>query len=142
MISKHVIIPRYQETDQMGVIHHSNYPIWFEEGRVRFCDAINLPFDKIEALGLRQAMIDMHCRFLRPAYFNRPLTLHTFITEVGKVRLTFEYALYNEAHECIHVGKTRLAWLDENLKPLNLAKSHPDLYTMLRAHTEPTKSNL
>ncbi|TVP94140.1 MAG: acyl-CoA thioesterase [Acholeplasmatales bacterium] len=136
MISKHVIVPRYQETDQMGVIHHSNYPIWYEEGRVRFCDAIGLPFDKIEQLGLRQAMIEMSSRFVQPAYFNQPLTLHTYLTEVGKVRLTFEYALYNDEDVCIHVGSTRLAWLDADLKPLNLAKAHPDLYTMLHEQVE------
>ena len=140
MISKHVIVPRYQETDKMGVIHHSNYAIWYEEGRVRYCDAIGLPFDKIEQLRLRQAMIEMQSRYLMPAYFNRPLTLHTYITEVGKVRLTFEYALYDENHQCIHVGKTRLAWLDADLKPLNLAKTHPELYAMLQSYIEPNHS--
>ena len=44
-----IIHPRYQETDQMGIIHHSVYPVWYELGRVEFCNAIGVPFHEIEA---------------------------------------------------------------------------------------------
>lgn len=42
---------RYAETDQMGIVHHANYLIWFEQARTRFCKEAGKPYPQIEALG-------------------------------------------------------------------------------------------
>ena len=136
MISKISIIPRYAETDQMGIIHHSVYPIWYEQGRVAFCNEIGFPFDKIEAQGLYHALIDLEVKYIKPTYFNQSLTLLTKITSFGKVKLTFSYELLNDKEECINKGTTTLAWLDHTLKPVNIFKHHPKIYELLSKQLE------
>ena len=128
------ITPRYQETDQMGVIHHSVYPIYYEQARVAFCDAIGLPFHEIEARNLRHAMIELQVKYHRPAVFGETYTIELRILEAGKLKLKFGYRLIDRNNLLINTGETLLVWLDEKLRPINLAKVHPDLYTLIKQY--------
>lgn len=134
MESTLTITPRYQETDKMGIIHHSVYPVWYEAGRVKFCEDIGMPFDQIEAKGLYQALIDLNVHYIKSARFNEPLTQKTYIKSMTKLKLTFGYEIFNQLGELINQGETMLVWLNHDLKPLNLAKHHPDVYNTLVKH--------
>jgi acyl-CoA thioester hydrolase len=122
------ITPRYQETDQMGVIHHSVYAIWFEMGRVEYCNNIGLPFHVIEDKGLRLAMIDLRSKFIKPAIFGQNYILKTYLTELTKVKLIFKYLIFNQNQELIHEGESTLVWLDQSLRPINVSKNYNDVY--------------
>ncbi len=131
MQSKINISPRYAETDQMGIVHHSNYAVWYELGRVDFCDQVKIPFHVIESRGLRQALIKLESEYIKPTRFGEVYTLVTKVVLVTKVRLVFEYSLYDKHDDLVHRGKTLLAWLDEKLKPVNIIKKAPDIYKVL-----------
>ncbi len=131
MESKITIHPRYVETDRMGIVHHSNYAVWYELGRIDFCEQLKIPFHEIEARGLRQALVNLESTFVKPTVFGKSYTLHTFVTSVKKVKLTFGYTLYDENQAIVHRGTTLLAWLDEDLKPVNIAKVAPDIFNAL-----------
>ncbi|MFP4286915.1 MAG: acyl-CoA thioesterase [Candidatus Izemoplasmataceae bacterium] len=135
MISQLTITPRYQETDKMGIIHHSVYPIWYEAGRVKFCEDIGMPFDKIEKEGLYQALIDLKVHYIKSARFNEPLIQTTYIKSMTKLKLTFGYEIRNQEGDLINEGETMLVWLTHELKPLNLAKHHPHIYNLLLKST-------
>lgn len=122
------IEPRYQETDQMGVIHHSVYPIWYEMGRIKFCEDIGLPFAEIEKKDIGLAMISMSSYFKKPTYFGQKYQLFTYLREFGRVKMKFEYELYDEQMTLVHHGESYLAWLNEDFKPLDIKKSHPNIY--------------
>lgn len=128
MISSIMIEPRYQETDQMGIIHHSVYPIWYEMARVKYCSDIGLPFHVIEEKGVRLAMFNMKCNYLKPTLFGQIYHMETRLMKLSKVRLFFEYKLFDKNNELVHVGETELIWLNHDLKPTNIEKSHPDIY--------------
>lgn len=128
MISQLKIEPRYQETDQMGIIHHSVYPIWYEMGRVKYCEDLGLPFHVIEEQGVRLAMYELTSKYLKPARFGSTYRMITSISKLTKVRLFFTYDLYDEENNHIHEGKTELIWLNQDLKPINVEKTHPDIY--------------
>lgn len=128
MISTIKIEPRYQETDQMGIIHHSVYPIWYEMARVKFCHDIGLPFHVIEEKGVRLAMFNMKCHYLKPTLFGKTYTMETRLINLTRTRLFFEYRLFDSSSELIHQGETELIWLNEDLKPTNIQKSNPDIY--------------
>lgn len=130
MKSVMTIIPRYQETDQMGVIHHSVYPIWYEMGRVKFCDDLGMPFKTIESMGVGLAMVSLTAEFKKPSFFGETYTQHTILTECSRVKLTFRYELYNREGELVHIGHTVLAWLGSGFRPQNIARHHPDLYQL------------
>jgi len=55
------LVVRYAETDQMGIVHHSNYPVWFEAGRTDFIKGIGLPYSKIEEKGILLPLIELKC---------------------------------------------------------------------------------
>jgi len=123
-----MIEPRYAETDQMGIIHHSIYAQYYEMGRIAFCKAINLPFDMLEAKGLRLAIIELKGRFMKPALFGQVYHLETHLVEMSKVKMTFRYDLIDKTKTIIHQGETVLAWLNEDLRPINLFKQQPEIY--------------
>ena len=50
---------KYYETDQMGIIHHSNYIKWMEEARIGFLDSIGLPFQSVEAMGIVSPVVSL-----------------------------------------------------------------------------------
>ncbi len=122
------IDPRYAETDQMGIIHHSVYPVWYEMGRVKFCDDMGFPFKKIEDLGVGLAMIHMDINYTKPARFGFPLKMITKLIKCTRVRMTFHYEIFNMDNELIHMGESELVWVGSDLKPLNVYKRQPDLY--------------
>ncbi|PKK99178.1 MAG: 4-hydroxybenzoyl-CoA thioesterase [Tenericutes bacterium HGW-Tenericutes-2] len=133
------IEPRYQETDQMGVIHHSVYAVWFEMGRVKYCDDIGFPFKKIEDSGLRLAMIDLRSIYKKPALFGNQYKQYTYLIDFSRIRMTFRYEIYNEKDELIHVGESVLVWLDTNLRPTNVLKSNKQIYDLFAKHVVKAK---
>ncbi|MBU1093217.1 MAG: acyl-CoA thioesterase [Firmicutes bacterium] len=136
MKSEIIIEPRYAETDQMGIIHHSVYPVWYEMARVKFCFDIGLPFQHIEQRGVGLVMVHMALTYLKPARFGEFVRIETRLTEFSKVRMTFKYEVYNDANEMINQGETKLVWLGKDLKPLNIYKDHADIYELFKKQLE------
>ena len=130
------IQPRYQETDQMGIIHHSVYLIWYEMGRVEFCQALGLPFHHLEQAGLRLAIISVHSEFIKSARFGEVYQLTTSVTAISKVRMMFCYVIKDQTDAIIHRGHTEVAWLNESLRPINLPKTHPEIYRLFESTIE------
>jgi acyl-CoA thioester hydrolase len=133
---KYEIKPRYVETDQMGVIHHSVYPIYYEATRVAFCESIGLPFHKIEEIGLMQALKNMHSEYIFPARFGDTLQVVLRISEYTKVKLTFSYEVFNQEHTLIHRGYTQLVWLDKHFKICNIEKHFKHVYETLLPYAQ------
>jgi len=127
-----IIKPRYAETDRMGVIHHAVYPIYYEAARVEFCEQIGLPYPQIEEMGLMQALKEMRCEYLAPAYFGDVLRVRIRILELTKVKITFAYEIVNQEEVLIHKAETMLVWLDSTFKICNIEKEFPKVYQTLK----------
>ena len=56
-------IPHYYETDQMGIIHHSNYIRWFEEARIQLLENYNLDYKTLEQLGILIPVLQVSCQY-------------------------------------------------------------------------------
>ena len=67
------IVVRYAETDQMGIVHHSVYPVWFEVGRNECMNAMNMNYSKFEEEGFMLPLSSFDCRYHLPAYFEDKL---------------------------------------------------------------------
>ncbi len=122
------IEPRFAETDQMGVIHHGTYPIWYEMGRIKYCDDLGLPFKNFIERGIHLAVTELSLKYIKPVRFGEQLKLYTYLIGFTKVRSYFKFELYNQQNELMNTGQTTLAWLDSEMKPLNIQKYHPDLF--------------
>jgi acyl-CoA thioester hydrolase len=132
MVSETELIARYGETDQMGIVHHSNYPIWFEAGRTSFFIKLNIPYSKIEEAGFLLPLTSMRCSFKKPARYEDEIIIRTSIIHFSGVRLDFKYlVLLKVDQQLIAEGETAHAWTDLNLKPVNLKRKYPELYALL-----------
>lgn len=132
MINITKIVPRYAETDQMGIIHHSVYAIYYEQARTEFFNAIGFRYNEIEADGLMTPLIELKCKYKKPAYYNEEIEVRTKLIELTPVKFTLQYDIYNKEEQLINVGKTTLAWTDaKTLKVINLKKIKPQIYKEL-----------
>ncbi len=103
---------RYAETDQMGVVHHANYPVYYEMGRTEMFRNIGMPYDEMERRGIILPLIDLHCNYKRSAYYDQELTLITQLKELPLARIRFDYIIKNDKDEIINEGYTTLVFMD------------------------------
>ena len=76
---------QYYETDQMGVIHNSNYFRWFEEARTDFMERVGLPYAKMEEMGLRIAVTDSACSYKSPVHYGDEAVVESSRSEERRV---------------------------------------------------------
>jgi len=88
---------RYAETDQMGVVYHSNYLIWFEVGRVELMRSLGFNYKQMEVDDDTFIVVaDVHCRYHHPALYDDLLTVRTRILEAKSRTLKFGYELFRQ----------------------------------------------
>ena len=89
---KMTIVPRYCETDQAGVVHHSVYPIWFEMGRTELLRVNGLAYRELEEAGVFFVVAELKMKYRRPACYDEKLQLETTCSVVtaGKVEHTYQ----------------------------------------------------
>jgi len=117
---------RYAETDQMGVVYHSNYFIWFEIGRVELCRQLGFEYKKMEVEDDSFIVVaEASCRYKRPARFDDLLTIRTRIAASQRRMIRFAYEiLARERGEIIASGETLHVICDRLGRP----KSLPEKY--------------
>jgi acyl-CoA thioester hydrolase len=86
---------RYAETDQMGVVYHGNYFVWFEVGRVELMRALGVEYKKMEKEDDCHIVVaDAYCRYHRPARYDEELRVRTRIAESRNRIVKFTYELF------------------------------------------------
>lgn len=113
---------RYAETDQMGVVHHAVYPVWFEVGRSDLMRARGLSYADIEARGLYLMLSGLEVGYRRAARYDELLTLETQVEEARSRRVVFAYRLLRpgDGGEVLATGRTTHIVTDHAYRPLRL----------------------
>lgn len=138
MKSQTIIIVRYAETDQMGIAHHSHYPVWYEAARTDFIRHIGLTYTEMENRGILLPLTELHCRYLGTVGYEDELVVETRLTELRRVKMEFTYTIRRRGDERIlNEGRTVHGIVDRQLRPLNLAAAHPQLFEQLQQIKEP-----
>jgi acyl-CoA thioester hydrolase len=89
---------RYAETDQMGVVYHGNYFVWFEVGRVELMRALGVEYKKMEKEDDCHIVVaDAHCRYHHPARYDEVLLVRTRIAESRNRVVKFSYELLRDS---------------------------------------------
>ncbi len=120
----------YYETDKMGIVHHSNYIRWFEETRVDILNQAGLPFEKVEEQGILSPVLGVECEYKLPFRFNDLFFIKAIITDFGGARFSLVYSVYGEDGAVHALGKTRHCFVDMNMRPLRIKKTHPHIYNV------------
>jgi acyl-CoA thioester hydrolase len=89
---------RYAETDQMGVVYHANYLVWFEVGRVEFIRQLGLDYKSMEQEeGCGIAVVDARLRYKLPARYDDELVVQTQLVAARGPVIRFGYKIVREA---------------------------------------------
>jgi acyl-CoA thioester hydrolase len=112
------LLVRYGETDQMGVVHHSNYLRYFEVARVEWLSALGVSYASMEKEGLIMPVIDIKATYKTPALFDDSLTIYVFLSELPRVKIIFLYEIKNQKDEIVCTGETTLAFLNAKTRKL------------------------
>ncbi len=83
---------RYAETDQMNVVYHSNYIIWFEVGRVEFMRQLGFTYREMELHDqLHLPVVEVRCRYKAPARYDDEIVIRTHIHRLRSSLIQFQY---------------------------------------------------
>ena len=102
----------YKDTDQMGIVHHSNYIVYYEMARVEALRAWGMPYSEMEKSGIISPILEVGSKYIFPAYFDEVLTVRVIIDEIPMVRFKVRYEMYNEEGRLINTGHTWLGFLN------------------------------
>lgn len=109
---EHFIEVRYYETDQMGIVHHSNYIRYFECGRMAMLQEVGLPMHKVEEAGIMMPITAVDCKYKTPARLGDTLRIVTTINEMPKARLTVNTEIYNQNDQLLCEGSVTMGFID------------------------------
>lgn len=94
---------RYAETDAMGIVHHSSYIIYFEEGRSNYARQRGSDYASFERSGYYLTIVEVNARYLKPARYGQRLTVRCWITELKSRTVSFAYEIVDAETGEIHV---------------------------------------
>ena len=103
---------RYGETDQMGVVHHGNYPLYLEMGRTEWLRKLGLSYKKMEDSGIILPVISLNINFKKSAYYDDVINVKTQLKKQPNVKIEFEYEITNQQGEIITTANVVLAFFD------------------------------
>ena len=103
---------RYGETDQMGVVYHANYAVYFEVGRTEWLREFGLSYSAMEAEGIMLPVISLHINYKNSARYDDGLKVKTRLKKMPTASIEFDYELTNEKGELLATGNTILAFID------------------------------
>jgi acyl-CoA thioester hydrolase len=107
---------RYAETDRMGLLHHANYFVYFEMGRTEFLRQRGFSYREIEDGGHFLVIVEIGCKFKRPAHYDDLLTLRTTVERVTHVKIVHRYELFRD-ELLLAEGHSTLACVDREGRP-------------------------
>lgn len=111
---------RYSETDQMGYVYYGNYASYFEVARVDMLRSIGLSYKGIEESGIMMPVLELKCKYIKPAFYDDLLTVKVIISEIPKTRILINYEVSNESGTLINLGETTLVFVNmETKRPCN-----------------------
>ena len=110
--NEHFLDVRYYETDQMGIVHHSNYIRYFECGRTAMLKELGLPIEKIEEAGVMLPVVSVECRYKVPARLGDTLRIVSVIDEVPRAKLVIRTEIYNPAGQLVCDGEVVLGFIN------------------------------
>jgi acyl-CoA thioester hydrolase len=105
---------RFAETDLMGIVHHSQYVVWMEEGRSDFMRRKGFTFDQWEAANIGFAVSEMNLRYHAPAHYGERVTVRTWIESLRSRQIVFGYQVVNaDSQRELVTGTVKLIAVDK-----------------------------
>lgn len=128
----HVV--QYYETDQMKIVHHSNYIRWFEESRVYWMEQLGIPCNELEEMGIIIPVTDVSCKYKSMVHFGETVTIIPVVTKCNGVVLEFSYEIRDQkTGELRVIGTSSHCFLGSDYKVMSIKKKFPKIYEIVKA---------
>ena len=122
----------YYETDQMAIVHHSNYIRWFEEARLDLMEQMGIHYAGLEADGILIPVVDISCSYGQSVRYGDTVEIAVKLTAFNGVRMQFAYEVRFSDGRSAATGSSTHCFLRGG-RPVSLKKAHPALYETLYA---------
>ncbi|GAA0496355.1 thioesterase family protein [Salinibacillus aidingensis] len=120
---------RYQETDQMGVVYHANYLVWFEIGRTRFLEELGFQYHEMEKEDIVSPVLDADVQFKTPVRYGEQARVKTWIDSYDGLKVVYAYEIRNGNDEVSVTGKTsHVCVKKDSFRPVSTRKKFPALH--------------
>lgn len=120
---------KYYETDQMAIVHHSNYIRWFEEARIDWMNQIGVNFVEVEQRGMVVPVVSVASHYKTMTHFGEDVKILVKLVFYNGIRFKFEYEVRDVATDELHnVGESEHCVLDTAGRVVNLRRKAPDLH--------------
>ena len=124
--------PHYYETDQMKIVHHSNYIRWFEEARIFYLDSIGMRFADQENRGIVCPVITVDANYRKMVRFGDRVEIVTRVHLYDGVRYGFSYEVRNaETGEICCTGTSTHCFLDAEGRIIRVKRHYPEMHEIL-----------
>lgn len=128
----------YYETDQMAVVHHSNYIRYFEEARVSFMEQAGYPYDRLENEDILSPVLGVTCKYIHSIRFGDRIRIGVRLIRMTKVKCSFSYEITDaETGEIRARGTSEHGFISREGRPVILPKEKPEFYEAFLAEYEP-----
>lgn len=122
---------RYAETDQMGIVHHANYLVWFELARTCFCAEAGKPYPEIEALGYFMIITQAQQDYRLAACYGDTVKVACWLDWVTSRSMQFRYEV-KRGEQLLSTGYTRHLWVrKESRRPCSMPEELRKLFLEL-----------
>ena len=124
---------QYYETDQMKIVHHSNYIRWFEEARISILEQIGAGYDLFEEAGIVSPVLTVESEYRQMVRFGETVEIRAMVESFNGLRLVIRYEVVRENDGVLCcVGKTSHCFLNMDGRPVSLKRSYPRFYEAIR----------
>ncbi|WP_368654914.1 acyl-CoA thioesterase [Ornithinibacillus sp. 4-3] len=118
---------RYQETDQMGIVYHANYLVWFEIGRTKFIEHLGFKYADMEKSNVVSPVIDAQITYKKAIRYGEKVMIETWLEQYDGIRTEYGYRILNENGELAVSGTTKHVIVNKDtFRPMSLRKAFPD----------------
>lgn len=132
--------PHYYETDQMKIVHHSNYIRWFEEARIHYLDAVGMRFADQEASGIVCPVLTVDAKYIRMVRFGETVEIITRLNLYNGLRYGFSYEVRGKDNgELYCTGTSTHCFLDPEGRPIKVRRDYLPMHEVLTRYLEEDK---
>ncbi|MFR9620170.1 MAG: thioesterase family protein [Rikenellaceae bacterium] len=111
----------YVDTDQMGIVHHSNYVRYFEVARCELMRQLGLSYAEMERRGVMMPILEVHSKYHASAYYDDLLSVEVSLEELPTARITFHYRVMNSEGRLLNSGSTVLGFMHSDSRRVTRA---------------------
>lgn len=122
----------YYETDQMGIVHHSNYIRFFEEARLDMMEQVGMDYAAMEATGLIIPVLGVQCQYVFPFTYGDEMEISTKLVKFDGLRMEFSYEIRISGEDKVRTtGSSSHCFLNRDMKPVRMKRDYPEIYQLM-----------